>query len=141
MVPEGPSDGMRAESSTIVMSPPPFPAVGSTFIAGFGRAMVWRLPQPYDTSFCFSGARMMTATKSPNILARAEAGMRAPRTSRRDMRVAAGRADLNDVYFIARGCAEPVRESLFFLNCISRFRRTFHLLPLGKGNCFCPSLI
>src|SRR3989338_3063112 len=123
MVPEGPSDGMSAESSTMVMSPPPLPAIGSAFMAGLGGALVWILPLPQDTAFCFSEAWSIEETKSPNTLARAVAGVSAPRTSSKDMRVAAERAVLDDLYFITHGCAEPCGESLFFLSCISRFRR------------------
>src|SRR3990167_4678757 len=136
IVPEGPSDGMSAESSTIVMSPPPLPAIGSAFIAGFGRTIVCKLPLPEDTTVCFSGVWRIEETKSPNTPARAEAGIREPRTSSNDMRVAAGRTVLDELYFIARGCFKPDSESLFFLSCISRFQRFVSFRSLLTANQF-----
>src|SRR3989344_2103873 len=97
-VPDGPSSAAMALPSTIIIPPPPLPAIGSAFIAGFGRTIVWILPLPDDTAFCFSGTWRIEETKSPNTLARAVAGVRAPRTSSRDMRVAAERA-VPDLYF------------------------------------------
>src|SRR3989338_10892435 len=113
-VPDGPSSAAMALPSTIIIPPPPLPAIGSAFMAGLGRTIVWRLPLPEDTAFCFSGAWRSEETKSPNTLARAVAGVSAPRTSSKDMRVAARRAVapakraeravLDDLYFITRGC-------------------------------------
>ena len=63
--------------------------------------------------------------------ARAVAGLSAPRTNNRDMRVAARlaeapakraeRAGLSDLYFIARGREKSRCESLWLLTDISRF--------------------
>src|SRR3989344_8039996 len=100
-VPDGPSSAAMALPSTIIIPPPPLPAIGSAFMAGFGRTIVCRLPLPEDTTVCFSGVWRIEETKSPNTPARAEAGIREPRTSSNDMRVAAGRTVLDELYFIA----------------------------------------
>ena len=111
-VPDGPSYAATALPSTMVMSPPPLPAIGSAFIAGFGRTMVWRLPLPEEASFCFSGAWSTEETRSPKTEARAVAGKSVPRISSSEMRVAAVPVDLDEAYFIARGCALSGNESL-----------------------------
>src|SRR3989338_2204624 len=85
IVPEGPSIETTADESTIVMSPPPLPAVGLLFIAGCKRDSVWILTSREAPSalsaneevFSFTSPRM-SARKSVSIPALAREGTSTP---------------------------------------------------------------
>src|SRR3989344_2404029 len=84
IVPEGPSSGSRAEPSTITTSPPPRPAEGSTFMAGFARGSVCRFPLWLTSSASATPRR--EAKKSLKTNARAEAGKTEPTSIIREIR-------------------------------------------------------
>ena len=121
IVPDGPSDGTSAESSTMVMSPPPRAGAGSMFMAGFRSGIVWTL----------SGAEMMFACAAFNLMeernalktdARAVSGLSVMQARNKDISVGKAkppeRAIFDDLYFVRGEHAKSAEES-FLRNKIS----------------------
>src|SRR3989338_3477973 len=115
IVPEGPSSGISAESSTIVISPPPRAGAGSMFIAGLRSGIVWRDPPTVEASADSVFKCRIEAKKSLKTPAFAVDGNTVTTMTIRDIKETATRADPVELYFTPRRPLESARSSLFLL--------------------------
>src|SRR3990167_8356104 len=119
IVPEGPSAGISAESSTIVMSPPPRPPDGSMFIAGRRSGIVCTLPPPETVSAC-AGEPVSALRMSLKTDAHAVAGTKVPTVTSREIRETATGAKFLRLCTCNAGLTPAEVDADFFLK-IGRF--------------------